>query len=417
MPVHDENLTSPMLGSYRIVERLGSGGMCTVVRAIHEPTGNVVALKVMPIQIASNPMALHRFLNEAKSLANLDHPNIVAVYDWGFDQERHYLVTEFMDGGDLNVRVRLRGSLSLEETLNVAKATARALKFASERGLIHRDLKPANLLFSSQGEVKLADLGLAVQYEIDDRVTREGTTVGTVDFISPEQARDSRAATIRSDIYSLGCTLYFLLTGEPPFAGKSLTEKLRAHVLLPAPDVRHLRPEVPPSLAQLLFRMMEKRPEDRFADYDELLDALSAVSTEEPVLTAEIVEDEDDAAGNSSLLFDPTPNPRASALGPGLEGISLDELLKEETTQPRHVQRLPRPSTFSRRRRGGGWDRPRLIGAGSILEEPWIVAAIMIGAVAVVLVIFLIVKVIAPVPELPPDAQDGKPPAIARHHQ
>jgi serine/threonine protein kinase len=402
-----------MLGSYRIVERLGSGGMCTVVRAIHEPTGNVVALKVMPTQIASNPMALHRFLNEARSLANLDFPNIVAVYDRGFDQGRHYLVTEFLDGGDLNVRVRLRGPLSLEETLNVAKATAKALRFASERGLIHRDLKPANLLFSSQGEVKLADLGLAVQYEIDDRVTREGTTVGTVDFISPEQARDSRAATIRSDIYSLGCTLYFLLTGSPPFAGKSLTEKLRAHVLLPPPDVRTLRPEIPQALAEILLRMMQKRPEDRFADYDELLAALDRVRAEEPTLTAEIVEDDDDLSGSSSLLFDPTPNPRANP-GPGLEGISLDELLQEESAPPTQTRHLPRPTTFARRRRAGGQYRSPLAEVGSIFEEPWIVTAIMIGAVAVVLVIFLIVKVIAPVPDMPADGDGPNPIAASR---
>lgn len=408
-----------MLGSYRIVERLGSGGMCTVVRAIHEPTGNVVALKVMPTQIASNPMALHRFLNEARSLANLDFPNIVAVYDRGFDQGRHYLVTEFMDGGDLNVRVRLRGPLSIEEALNVAKATAKALRFAAERGLIHRDLKPANLLFSSQGEVKLADLGLAVQYEIDDRVTREGTTVGTVDFISPEQARDSRAATIRSDIYSLGCTLYFLLTGSPPFAGKSLTEKLRAHVLLPAPDVRALRPEIPASLAEILLKMMHKRPEDRFADYDQLLAALDGVrAEEEATLTAEIVDDEDeDPSGNSSLLFDPTPNPRADP-GPGLEGISLDDLLREETAQPAQTRHLPRASTFTRHRRsrGGGASQSPLAGVGSLFDEPWIVTAILIGAVAVVLVVFLIVKVIAPVPDLPADA-DGPNPVAAAHEE
>src|SRR5206468_2208044 len=140
-----------------------------------------------------------------------------------------------------------KGPLGVDETVEILKSVARGLRFAAGRGLIHRDIKPANLLLDAEGHVKITDLGLALQVaEEDERVTRDGTTVGTVDYMAPEQARDSRATSVRSDIYSLGCTSYFLLTGTPPFAGGEIPDKLRRHAIEPAPDVRKVRPDVPP---------------------------------------------------------------------------------------------------------------------------------------------------------------------------
>src|SRR4051794_22935327 len=270
----------PQIGSYRLIQQLGTGGMSSVFRATHVETGHDVAVKVLPRALAKNVTLLQRFLREAKSAEALEHPNIVSIYDRGGDQGRHYLVLEYVEGGDLHDRVRNEGPLGIGEAVSVIRAVAKGLEFAATRGLIHRDIKPANLLLRPDGMVKIIDLGLALQAENEDeRVTREGTTVGTVDYMAPEQARDSRATSERSDIYSLGCTFYFLLTGSPPFPGGDVADKLSRHCLQPPPDPRKIRPEIPAPLALLMRRMMAKRPENRFANYQELIDELDAVPT------------------------------------------------------------------------------------------------------------------------------------------
>ncbi len=294
----------PILGSYRLVQSLGTGGMSSVFRAVHVESGHEVAVKVLPRALARNPTSLQRFLREARSAEGLDHPNIVAIYDRGVDQGRHYLVLEYVAGGDLFDRVKAGGPLPIAEAVAVARAVAEALRYAAGKGLIHRDIKPANILVSPSGQVKLIDLGLALQAEDEDeRVTRAGMTVGTVDFMAPEQARDSRATSVRSDIYSLGCTLYFLLTGQAPFPGGDIAEKLSRHFTEAPPDPKKLRPEVPRDLALLVQRMMAKRPERRPQDYDQLIAALDAAPTDPaasaaPVLTA-LFDDEDDDAPES----------------------------------------------------------------------------------------------------------------------
>ena len=224
------------IGSYRLIEPLGSGGMSSVYRAVHIESGNQVAVKILPRSLAKNPTMLQRFLREAQSAEALEHPNIVSIYDRGVDQGRYYLVLEFVEGGDLHDRVRNDGPLDIGDAVAVVRSVAEGLKYASERGLIHRDIKPANLLLSPTGEVKIIDLGLALKAEAEDeRVTRDGTTVGTVDYMAPEQARDSRATSERSDIYSLGCTFYYLLTGGPPFAGGDIADKLQPALYHPGP--------------------------------------------------------------------------------------------------------------------------------------------------------------------------------------
>ena len=273
-PNTDAAKPPPMVGSYRLIQPLGSGGMSSVFRAVHDETGHEVAVKVLPRTLARNPTLLQRFLREAKNAEALEHPNIVAIYDRGFDNGRHYLVLEFVAGGDLHERVRETGPLPVAEAVRVIRSAAEGLDYASGRGVIHRDVKPANLLLTPEGRVKIIDLGLALQAEAEDeRVTRDGTTVGTVDYMAPEQARDSRATSERSDIYSLGCTFYFLLTGSPPFPGGGVADKLGRHCTAPIPDVRDLRPEVSEPLAQLVKRMMAKKPEARFANYMALIAA------------------------------------------------------------------------------------------------------------------------------------------------
>ena len=298
------------IGSYRLTRSLGTGGMSSVFHAVHSESGNEVALKILPRSLAKNSAVLQRFLREAKNAEALEHPNIVAIYDRGVDQGRYYLVLEFIDGGDFHDRIRSTGPLSPAETISVARAVAEALKYAAGRGVIHRDVKPANILGSKAGLVKVADLGLALQAEADDeRVTRDGTTVGTVDYMAPEQARDSRAASIQSDMYSLGCTLYYLLTGTPPYPGGDVAERLSRHFTQPAQDPRRARPEVPDVLAVIVLRLMAKKPDDRYADYDALIAALDAaagraapVPSATESLDALIDDDDDDDPGEFGLV-------------------------------------------------------------------------------------------------------------------
>ncbi len=310
----------PRIGSYKLLHSLGSGGMSSVFKAVHIESGLEVALKVLPRTLAKNSTLLQRFLREAKSAESLEHPHIVSIFDRGVDNGRHYLVLEFVEGGDLHDRVRNQGPLPIGEAVNVIRTVSEGLQFASSRGLIHRDIKPANLLMTPTGEVKIIDLGLALQADEDDeRVTREGTTVGTVDFMSPEQARDSRATNERSDIYSLGCTFYYLLTGAPPFPGGDVADKLSRHCLQAPPDVRLLRSEVSTPLALLIRKMMAKRPENRFKDYQELIDELDALPAkeaqkgtgEEPLFA---VFDDEDEDGSLPLMPADGPGPTLFAL-------------------------------------------------------------------------------------------------------
>jgi serine/threonine-protein kinase len=249
--------------------------MSSVFRAVHIDSGNEVALKVLTRSLARNSTLLQRFLREARSAESLEHANIVTLFDRGIDRGRHYLVLEYVPGGDFHDFVQRRGPLDVAEAVSVVRSVASGLEYAAGRGLIHRDIKPSNILRTPAGQVKIIDLGLALQSSFEDeRVTREGTTVGTVDYMAPEQARDSRATSIQSDIYSLGCTLFYLLTGQPPYAGGDITDKLTRHVKAPVPSVQNLRPEVPKGVSAVLERMMAKRPEDRFASYAELISAL-----------------------------------------------------------------------------------------------------------------------------------------------
>jgi serine/threonine-protein kinase len=300
--------TGKQLGSYRVLEPLGSGGMSTVFRAVHAETGHEVALKVLLGAIAQNSTLLQRFLREARSAEALEHPNIVAIYDRGVDQGRHYLVLEFVAGGDFHDHVQRSGPLEAAEALTVVRGIASGLRYAATRGLIHRDIKPSNILRTPNGDPKIIDLGLALHSEFEDeRVTREGTTVGTVDYMAPEQARDSRATSVQSDMYSLGCTFYYLLTGIPPYPGGDITEKLTRHARAPAPDIRDLRSEISDAVAAILLRLMAKQPEDRFPGYEELIGALDAAAAGESGASLEIALmplDDEEPAGRASLRLE-----------------------------------------------------------------------------------------------------------------
>lgn len=320
----------PILGSYKILRQLGSGGMSNVFQAIHEGSGSIVALKVLPRKLAQNAVLLQRFLREARSAENLDHPNIVAIYDRGFDQGRHYLVLEYVDGRDLHDRVRLTGPMGPDEAVAFIRQVAGGLQYAALQGMIHRDVKPANLLLTAEGQAKIIDLGLALQAaEEDERVTRDGTTVGTVDYMSPEQARDSRRISERSDIYSLGCTFHYILTGSPPYPGGTLADKLARHHSAEIPDVRDRNPQLPADLAALVRRMMAKKPEGRFDDYKELIEGLDRIG-QGPATTADVtlpdvlIDDEDDSDDAIELTVASGSTPASHPSHPRLGGPRRD---------------------------------------------------------------------------------------------
>jgi tRNA A-37 threonylcarbamoyl transferase component Bud32 len=256
------------LGNYDLLQELGRGGMGVVYKARHRLIDQVVALKVLPADRLTHPQAVERFYREMKAQGRLQHAHIAAARDAGEADGRHYLVMEFVAAQNLAEVVRQHGPLGVADACELARQAALGLQYVHEQGLVHRDLKPSNLIRTPDGQVKLLDLGLA-RFVHGDRpasadLTESGQTLGTADYMAPEQWDDPRQADIRADIYSLGCTLFHLLTGRAPFAQHhKLSQKLQAHCTEVPPNVRQLRPEVPAPLAELVGRLLAKKPEDR----------------------------------------------------------------------------------------------------------------------------------------------------------
>ncbi|WP_197452325.1 serine/threonine protein kinase [Rosistilla carotiformis] len=253
------------LGNFRLQCLIGGGGMGAVFRAADTRLDRTVAIKVIP-RVGEDPDLLRRFKNEAQSAAKLDHPNIARVYDVGQENGWHYIVFEHIDGINLRDLVAQEGVLSIDDAVYYTRQVAEALEHANERGVVHRDIKPSNVLVTSSGQVKLVDMGLArsQHVEVTDDMTASGVTLGTFDYISPEQARDPREADVRSDLYSLGCTLYFILVGRPPFPGGSIVQKLMNHGNAPPPNPAVFRPEIHPDLTAIIHKLLAKKPSDRY---------------------------------------------------------------------------------------------------------------------------------------------------------
>jgi serine/threonine protein kinase len=261
------------IGHFDLVEYVGGGGMGRVFRAIDTQLGRTVAIKVLPPEQAGVADTVQRFQNEAQSAARLDHENIARVYFVGKDRDLSYIVFEYVEGVNVRLLVEQKGPLPLAEALSYTIQITEALAHADLRGVVHRDIKPSNVLITPEGRVKLIDMGLARVRNVDPAavdLTQSGVTLGTFDYISPEQARDPRIADIRSDIYSLGCTLFFMLAGRPPFPEGTVLQKLLQHQGDEPPDVRKLRPDVPEELSRVMRKMMAKDPRHRYASSAEL---------------------------------------------------------------------------------------------------------------------------------------------------
>jgi serine/threonine protein kinase len=277
---------SVRIGKYEVLKHIATGGMGVVYKARDTQLGREVALKVLSPELAKRPAALERFRQEARHSARLRHENIVTLYEVGTDEAQgtHFLAMELVEGTDLDDYIAEKGHLAPDEAKEILLQSTRALEAAHRAGLVHRDIKPSNFLIAHTADgrplVKLTDLGLAREVSDEEyRITRVGSTVGSIDYMSPEQARDSRSADIRSDIYSLGCTFFHMLTGQPPFGQGSLTERLFKHIEAEPPDPRDINPAVPKRLVKVLRKMLAKRPDERFQSPAELIAALTRKSS------------------------------------------------------------------------------------------------------------------------------------------
>jgi len=251
------------LGPYRMLDSIGQGGMGQVFKAEHEVMGRTVAVKVLP-RHKSTPEAIASFTREVRAQASLDHPNLVRAFDAGHDGNVHFLVTEYVPGSDLRRLLRRHGPLSMPLAASIISQVALGLEHAHAQGLIHRDVKPGNVLVTPSGCAKLSDLGL-VEITVENEEGKRGNNkiVGTADYLSPEQIKSPREVTPTSDIYALGCTLYYSVTGKVPFPGGTIRDKARAHCNLQPIDPRRLNSELTQEFADVIAKLMHKDPSQR----------------------------------------------------------------------------------------------------------------------------------------------------------
>jgi serine/threonine protein kinase len=268
------------LKNYKLLKPLGSGGMSTVYLAEHTLMNRRRAIKVLPKSRNNDSSYLARFKLEAQATASLDHPNIVRAYDIDNENDNHFLVMEYVQGRDLQNIVKEGGPLDYEAAADYIAQAAEGLQHAHESGLIHRDIKPANLLVDGSNVVKILDLGLALFSSDDDKasltIAHNENVLGTADYLSPEQALNSHKVDLRADVYSLGCTLYYLLTGHPPFPEGTLAQRIAKHQSQMPTSIKGDRPDAPDAIINICLKMMQKKPPNRYQSAREVADALYA---------------------------------------------------------------------------------------------------------------------------------------------
>ena len=317
-----------IMGDYVVLDRIGAGGMGQVYKARHKVMERVVALKTLPPAATKLEAAVKRFHREVKVAARLSHPNIVTAFDAGETHGTHYLVMELVEGDDLASHVRQGGRLSVQTALDYTLQAARGLEYAHSENVIHRDIKPSNLLLDKNGTVKVLDMGLA---RLNDTVgqddpagqhtlTGTGQAMGTVDFMPPEQAENVKEADERSDIYSLGCTLYYLLTGRTVYGGDTTIMRLLAHRNADIPSLRAERPDIPKHVDAVFEKMVAKRPQDRYASMPQVITELERCTSP----NAEQLTEKTDL-GNAPLnsAYAETQTQLKSGLTPADESLSL----------------------------------------------------------------------------------------------
>lgn len=334
----DPDLTGRKLGDYRLLRKLGRGGMGEVYLAEQETLRRQVALKILRPSLATDASYVRRFAYEARAAAKLTHANIVQIYEVGQSEGIHYIAQEYVPGQNLKQVLTRRGSLEIAATIGVIRQVAAALQKASEQGIVHRDIKPENIMLTPDGDVKVADFGLArVASDAELNLTQLGMTMGSPLYMSPEQA-EGRAADPRSDLYSFGATCYHMLAGRPPFTGDSPLAVAVHHVKSEPAPLIDLRPDVPPGLASIVHRLLSKQPRERFQSAGDVLRALRA-------LRGEV----------SHELLD------------GLDGWSTPELVALSDARLASTQKLDdlmKTQQMAARRRPAWWIIPALVLSG-----------------------------------------------------
>ncbi|MFH1264497.1 MAG: bifunctional serine/threonine-protein kinase/formylglycine-generating enzyme family protein, partial [Planctomycetota bacterium] len=287
-----------ILVDYVVLDRIGQGGMGQVYRAEHRTMQRIVALKTLPSAATKSERAIQRFHREVRVAAKLVHPNIVTAYDAGESHGVHYLVMQYVAGSDLSSLVRTHGRLPVGTALGYVLQAARALEYAHSEKVIHRDIKPSNILLDEKGTVKVLDMGLARLNETvgaldptaEETLTGTGQAMGTIDYMPPEQAENTKTVDERADVYSLGCTLFYLLTGRAVYGGDTTVTKLLAHREAAIPSLRADRPDVPEPLDAVFQRMVAKRPQDRYGSMTEVIAELQECTAPRPGQLDETVD-------------------------------------------------------------------------------------------------------------------------------
>ena len=354
------------VGRYRILRKIGAGGMGTVYLAEDPTLHRTVALKVLVRTDNTPPNLIRRFHAEAKTAARLRHPNIVTVYDSGEADGHLFLALEYIDGPDIERVIRKKGKIPVERTVEIMRQITRALDHAHTAGVVHRDIKPSNILMRRDGTATLTDLGLAraIDETAASGITRAGFTVGTVDYMAPEQARSSKSADVRSDLYSLGCTWFHMLTAKVPYAAGDLTNKLRQHAQEPTPDPRSIEPNIPPGVVAVLQRLMAKRPEDRYQTPADLLADLDQPGLCRESVTADdlrsLAEDvgtsgpmptvglpawaDDDTVPSGSTIISSARSSPPPAPSPGKKRRPVPRPSPQQRPRPRPAAKSPAPA-------------------------------------------------------------------------
>jgi len=330
------------LGDYKILEKIGEGGMAQVFKARHRRLERLAAIKILPDSALNTPGAVDRFHQEVKTAARLTHPNIVITFDASEQDGVHYLVMEYVEGKDLATVLNDRGPLSVPQALDAVTQAARGLEYAHRRGIVHRDVKPSNLLLDKEGQVKILDMGLArMATEVApldatkaERLTTIGQVMGTFDYMSPEQAEDARNADRRSDVYSLGCTLFRLLTGSAPYSGDTMIQILLAHREAALPSLSAHCADAPERLDLILRKAIAKRPEDRFQSMSELIDNIEVLQSVSQAPVRLVDGPSDSRPSLSALVAETSANQVGAAVPPATasEAETIDHAAQLEDT-------------------------------------------------------------------------------------
>jgi serine/threonine protein kinase len=324
------------LGKYKLLGHLGSGGMSSVYLAQHKISEQFRAIKVLPRKKVADRSYLDRFYLEARVAASLNHPNVIRIYDICNEGDTHYMVMEYVDGTDLYELGKKDGALDFNSAAKFTAQAAEGLIHAHEQDLVHRDIKPANLFKTDQGLIKILDLGLALVNQDDSQsltVLHNEKVMGTADYLSPEQAVNSHDVDSRADIYSLGCTLYFLLTGHPPFPKGSLAQRIAMHQSQAPTSLYESRPECPESLVKICEKMMAKNANDRYQTCDEVKTELMAlVESGELENIATFAPEDSLLKKTPSTTVPSTDNDTTLGAIEPIEGSSIEYAFEEPTS-------------------------------------------------------------------------------------